>query len=1301
MSSYGASEFKGTERFVVQSCLGTGGFGVVYKVFDRERNSLVALKTLTAGEAESLYAFKKEFRTLADITHPNLVGLYELLSEGDQWFFTMELIEGVNILDYIWRKSNDKDDISLEDLDSSYPSSDMITFDSVMPEIDTTPKVGGLSYLFTGAAATTAKNNLKPSPANFERLRLVLKQLVAGLHALHEAGKLHRDIKPSNILVTPQGRVVLLDFGLITELSEQKISEEVKTIVGTPAYMSPEQGTARMVSAASDWYSVGVIIYEALTKQLPFGDHDDSAVHILMSKMRSSLTPPSHLVADIPPDIEALCIDLLKPVSKDRPTGEQLVQKLVSGNVKRRPVVIITDEIKMIGREEQQQALQEAFYKVRDGQPVVLFVPGHAGIGKSTFIRSCLKQIQQQQSGLLVLSGRCYEQESVPYKALDSLMDELSQHLKYLPYAEVSSLIPEDIPALVRIFPVLKQVKAIASTNSKVLEIPDSQQLRQRAFLALRELFIRLAKKYHLILFIDDLQWGDLDSAILLKELLRPPDEPNLLFIACYSDEEDRENTLINLLLAPETEIGAEKRHLEIRELTLAQSCRLAETLLANTNLKDRAEAIAQESAGSPFFIYEFVRYSELGLDITSAASEDIQLDTAIASLADAITRHLTQLPEDARQTLEIIAIAGQPLERRVAKEAAQIGNNEPTIINLLRTQRLIKARASKKRYEIEPYHDFIRKAIVAQISPTTLIAQHSRLARALEQLGEGDNQQVAYHFELAQEYEKATHYTILAADQAAKLLAFEQAARLYQQALRLRLLCSEVNALSLPQTHTLRISLADALANAGNGLAAAESYLQSAQELLLISTNNLAVMKLQQRAAEEYLRIGYVDEGLKVLRQVLAKIGMKMPETPQRALLSLLIRRAWLLLRGYGFHETTEAELSENQKLQIDICWTASTALGIIDIIRGADFQTRHMLLALKAGEPYRLVRALGMETIYAASAGNHKQAKIAQLIRLIKQLVEKVNNPYAFALVDFSEGISACLLGDWQRAHQLCERAEKTLREECTGVTWEIATSLMFMLRPLYYLGELHKLNMRLQGLLNEAQQRGDLYTETTLRMRLNYLIRLSTDDTSKIEIELREMLEKWSREGFHVQHYWELVGQVEATMYRGEGEEGWIFLNYHWPALVKSKLLRVQYILIEMLHLRARSAIAALHQVPDPAPLLKMAEQDALKLSRESLPYAKAFALLVHAGIASYHQHYQQTLDLLLEAEKACQATNMQMFSRAIQYRRGQLLGGEAGALLLKSVQDWATTQRIKRPEAFFDMVLPGHWNFSGDR
>src|SRR3979409_2330903 len=96
-----SSEFLGTERFLICRGLGAGGRGVVYEAQDRETDKVVALKTLTRAEASHISRFKNEFRSLADVSHPNLAALYEFMSDGQYWFFTMELVSGVNFLEYV------------------------------------------------------------------------------------------------------------------------------------------------------------------------------------------------------------------------------------------------------------------------------------------------------------------------------------------------------------------------------------------------------------------------------------------------------------------------------------------------------------------------------------------------------------------------------------------------------------------------------------------------------------------------------------------------------------------------------------------------------------------------------------------------------------------------------------------------------------------------------------------------------------------------------------------------------------------------------------------------------------------------------------------------------------------------------------------------------------------------------------------------------------------------------------------------------------------------------------------------
>ena len=171
-----ADKFFGTERFTVERRLGEGHFGVVYQVLDRQRGTRVALKTLREGNVEALFRLKREFRALADIRHRNLVRYHELLAHGDQWFFTMELVEGVNFLQYVRGEH------------AAVPAP---------PDAPTTPA----SALPPEAGHETASRHA----GRLDRIRAALRQAVEGIQALHRAGQIHRDIKPSNVLVTRGG----------------------------------------------------------------------------------------------------------------------------------------------------------------------------------------------------------------------------------------------------------------------------------------------------------------------------------------------------------------------------------------------------------------------------------------------------------------------------------------------------------------------------------------------------------------------------------------------------------------------------------------------------------------------------------------------------------------------------------------------------------------------------------------------------------------------------------------------------------------------------------------------------------------------------------------------------------------------------------------------------------------------------------------------------------------------------------------------------------------------------------------
>ena len=241
-------EFIGTERFTLRRRLGAGGMGVVYEAHDREMDKIVALKTLTRAEAAHIYRFKREFRTLADVSHPNLVALYELMSDGQHWFFTMELVKGVTFIQHVRPEAAGAFDSAT---DNTLPGPRARLVRHTDSEAET--EVFDSSHLSLESAERAPLDDAQPAVASYykldvPRLRSALQQLAEGVNRLHELGKLHRDIKPSNVLVTDEGRVVILDFGLVEDI-EPELHETL--LAGTPDYMSPEQGACSSATGSS------------------------------------------------------------------------------------------------------------------------------------------------------------------------------------------------------------------------------------------------------------------------------------------------------------------------------------------------------------------------------------------------------------------------------------------------------------------------------------------------------------------------------------------------------------------------------------------------------------------------------------------------------------------------------------------------------------------------------------------------------------------------------------------------------------------------------------------------------------------------------------------------------------------------------------------------------------------------------------------------------------------------------------------------------------------------------------------
>jgi len=1253
MHDAGPAETKVGGRFVLQRRLGAGSFGVVFQAVDRERNSVVALKSLRRTEPESVIRFKHEFRSLADVVHPNLVALYELLSDGDEWFFTMELVQGVDFLAHVRPGTFDAGRES---------SADHSTEQDLRAPLEPLrlPTVS-LGSEEAGSIPVPAAPAASGSRARVDRLRAALRQLAHGLCALHDAGKLHRDIKPSNVLVTPDGRVKILDFGMVLEVGST--FERTTQIVGTPHYMSPEQAAALPLTPASDWYSAGILLYEALTARLPY---QGTALDMLSLKLAGPPRRPSDLEAGLPADLDALCMELLQPEPPSRPTGREVLERLAAPPAERSLVSATSPSTPLVGRSNHLADLHGAFAATQHGRPVVVYVHGASGAGKSALLRRFAEEVQERAPGAVLLAGRCYHQESVPYEALDSVIDSLSQYLRALPEGEADAVAPLDGAALVRLFPTLRQVRAVANAPRKS-EATSARELRRRAFGALRELLARLAHRRPLVLLIDDLQWGDLDSAALLQELLRPPDPPPLLLVAAYRSEDAATSPLLRVLLAPETarDCAADFRRLVVGELGAREARELAALLLgADASVPAGiAESIAHESGGNPFFIHELSHALAADPESPSLAA------TLPARLESVIEQRVARLPDGARRLLQVVSVAGYPLEREAAARAAGVDEAEPATLALLRSGRLVRTRSQAGKEHIESYHDRIRETVVAGMSVAERAEQHVSIAASLEALGTQDPERLAVHVLGAGDPARAARLFAQAGARAAESLAFGHAAGLYRQALAL-------GSWDGAEARRLRIRLGEALGGAGRGAEAARAFLEAAR-----GEARGESLELTRRAAEQLLRAGHVDEGLATLRTVLDAVGLRFPATPRAALFSLLLQRLRFRLRGLAFRERPAAELSAEVLIRIDVCWAAAIGLGFVDTIRGAVFQTRGLLLALEAGEPSRVSRALAVEAVYCSTDGGRSGRRTRRLTRASLELARRLDQPGALGLATVSAGIVAYFEGRWRDSRDTLERAESLMREQVAGAAFELDSAIYCRLFALYSLGEMRELARLLPDVLADAQERGDRYSLTNLRVRVAYLARLGWDDVEEAAGELSRAMEEWSHQGFHNQHWWHLLGRGQVHLYAGEGPAAWRLVSEGWPALTRTFVLRVQLISILARSLRGRAALAAAPGAERPEALLRVAESDAAAIEAERTSWAEPLARLLRAGAAARRGRIEPCVAELTRAEAGFERADMALHAAAARRRRGEVLAGDEGRRLVEEADAWMASQDIR--------------------
>jgi eukaryotic-like serine/threonine-protein kinase len=1197
-------------RFEVRGTLGAGGAGTVYRAFDRQLQREVALKLLRQASGRDLYRFKREFRALADIVHPNLVALHEMHASGGDWYFTMELVEGVSFIDW------------------------------VRPGAQAGPH--------------RARADIAESPLDVARLRAALVQLVDALLALHRAGKLHRDLKPSNVLVTRTGRVALLDFGLVVGLAE---GNPDRLAVGTPVYMSPEQASDQPLAEASEWYSVGAMLYEALTARRPFeGDSEQ----VMTRKQTEEPRRPQLLATGVPDMLANLCMSLLSPRPSARPSGAELLAALgAAPSPTTRGISRSYPPSAFVGRAHEIAALRSALADVRRGGVTVL-VKGKSGIGKSTLVRRFMREVAD---AVFVVEGRCFEREAVPFKMLDGVVDSLTAVVLRLLPAEIEAIAPRDLGSLVRMFPVLRRVPRFAELAGNSPAPVDPQELRRRGFRALKATFAKLARLRPLVIFVDDAHWGDVDSTGFLADLLHGSEHGVLVIIA--HRPEDYLGIVAQLKRPP----GGNARRGDVRDLEITglsddDAALLVMQLAQEVQDPRRTDTVIAAGGGNPLVLTEMARAESLDRGM---------------KIEDVVRERMSRLPPDVQSLLAVSSIAARPLPVEIAAHAAGVIGGLDEAAQLV-TERLATLREVDGATILHPAHDYVRAAVLASLDTETKAGWHEALAQAFEAVqGEDklDQQAVVEHWLAAGHPANAAHHAVGAALQAEEHLAFRRAAELYQ----ISLTFGPWDAAG--QRDLLRRK-AHALVCAGQLDEAAEVFEHAAQ--LLVDDDSIDLERLR---VEALLRRGRLDEALPAAEKLLAQIGMRIPLGGRSSRTKLATQWLTMKLRGLDYVERDVADIPPADLLVIDVLYSITSGLAFADPALGRVVLSELMRSALDAGEPVRVCLALAQEVCYAAAAGSRNRVVVEAVGRRLLSIAGRLAHHELSGFADVAIGIAAFQSGRWRDARGHLESGLQTLRDHGAGVRWEIDVGDTFWLSSLFYLGEWAEMARMTQMLLRDAIDRADLVAQQNLRSGRCVFAWLLLDRADEARTQL-DIAERTLREGFHLPHVAAITAAANIALYQQRPAEAGKRLDDAWPMIERLGCLRMQQLRVELGALRARIALADTSRPVDER--ARFVRDTADELVKEGPSWAAGLGHMLRAGAAALTDAPAVARVELIAAEEQLVAAGMMGFVHIVRLRRARIEGGAVGSARAEAARDFLKDLGAVQPDAMAWHLLP---------
>jgi class 3 adenylate cyclase/tRNA A-37 threonylcarbamoyl transferase component Bud32 len=619
----------------------------------------------------------------------------------------------------------------------------------------------------------------------------IAEELCRALEHAHTRGVIHRDLKPGNIWLAEDGTARLGDFGLALSLDRSRLTQE-GMMIGTAAYMPPEQALSGEVTPRSDLYALGAVLYEMVTGRAPF--LGDDVVAVISQHINTAPVAPSWHNPELPRALEALILQLLAKDPSARPeSAEAVCQELARVSSVRADVVAPTERAAanpldrlaggvFVGRDQELTQLRAAFDDSLSGRGHILMLVGEPGIGKTRTAEELATYARLR--GAQVLWGRCYEGEGAP-----AYWPWVQIIRSYVHDREPQTLLSEMGPGAADIAEVVSDVRE----RLPGLPMPpklEPEEARFRLFDSITTFLKNASKGQPLVLVVDDLHWADKPSLLLLQFLAKELGSSRLLVMGTYRDVELGRQHPLEQTLAELARIELSDRVL-LRGLTEFDVARFIELTAARMPPEPLVKAVYRETEGNPFFVHEVVHLlqSDGRLEHPEEVSSwSLEIPQGVRQV---VGRRLSSLSEECNRVLAIASVIGREFELPVFAAVSELA--EDAALELLdeaedaRIVGQLHERTGTYRFS----HALIRETLYDEIRTTRRLQLHRRIGETVERLHAGKLEsrlpQLAYHFcEAASggDVQKAVDYAVCAAERETELLAYEEAANQYERAL-------------------------------------------------------------------------------------------------------------------------------------------------------------------------------------------------------------------------------------------------------------------------------------------------------------------------------------------------------------------------------------------------------------------------------------------------------------------------------------------------------------------------------------